>query len=279
MKRIFYALIALCAFMVVLPSCDNPNTPSNQGGNGQGGNGGGSSKEKEYEVKGVTFKMIEVKGGTFTMGALPNDEKASEYEKPAHSVTVSDFFIGETEVTQELWEAVMGANPSHFEGKNLPVDYLSWNNCQAFIEMLNGLCEGQLGKKRFRLPTEAEWEYAARGGNKSEGYLYSGGNTLSLVGWYGDNSSEQTHPVASLRPNELGIYDMSGNVWEWCQDWYGDYSSSSQSNPQGPSNGSYHVRRGGSWDDNARNCRSSYRGNNTHGISYYHFGLRLVLSE
>lgn len=274
MKRIFYALIALCAFMVVLPSCGNPNTPSNQGGNG-----GVNGKGKEFEVKGVTFKMIEVKGGTFTMGALPNDEEASYREKPAHSVTVSDFFIGETEVTQELWEAVMGANPSIFEGENLPVEYVSWYNCQTFIEMLNGLYEGQLGKKRFRLPTEAEWEYAARGGKKSEGYLYAGGNTLSIVGWYDLNGGNTTHPVASLRPNELGIYDMSGNVWEWCSDYYDEeyYSVSPSNNPQGPSSGSYRVVRGGSYHDWGRYCRSSNR--NGDNSSSRHCGLRLVLSE
>lgn len=276
MKRIFYALIALCAFMVVLPSCDNPNTPSNQGGNGQGGNGGGSSKEKEYEVKGVTFKMIEVKGGTFTMGALPNDEVFPDEEMPAHSVTVSDFFIGETEVTQELWEAVMGTNPSNFEGENLPVEYVSWDNCQVFIEMLNGLYEGQLGKKRFRLPTEAEWEYAARGGKKSEGYFYAGGNTLSIVGWYYENSGMTTNPVASLRPNELGIYDMSGNVCEWCSDIYGPYSEGEVTDPTGAETGDLIVNRGGGFKA-VGGCRTAYRNYIGSTLRECDLGIRLVL--
>lgn len=261
MKRIFYALIALCAFMVVLPSCGNPNTPSNQGGNG-----GVSGKGKEFEVKGVTFKMIEVKGGTFTMGALPNDEDANDDEKPAHSVTLSSFSIGETEVTQLLWQAVMENNPSEFKGANRPVENVSWYDCQEFIDKLNSLLIEQLKGKLFRLPTEAEWEFAARGGNKSKGYLYSGSNTLADVAWFDENSDGQTQSVGSLKPNELGIYDMSGNLWEWCA---GGGGSSSM----------YRWSRGGSWYNDARYCRSSccdysfpdHRDNN--------HGLRLVLSE
>lgn len=276
MKRIFYALIALCAFMVVLPSCGNPNTPSNQGGNG-----GGSSKEKEFEVKGVTFKMIEVKGGTFTMGALPNDEEAYDNEKPAHSVTVSDFSIGETEVTQLLWQAVMENNPSEFKGANRPVEKVSWEDCQEFIDKLNSLLMEQLKGKLFRLPTEAEWEFAARGGNKSKGYLYSGSNTLADVAWFDENSDGQTQSVGSLKPNELGIYDMSGNVSEWCSDWYDPdyYSESPSNNPQGPSRGDYRVYRGGSWNRGARGCRSSYRHDNVANQRYNSLGLRLALSE
>lgn len=188
------------------------------------------------------FDMVYVEGGTFTMGAT-SEQGSDAYsdESPAHSVTVSDFYIGKYEVTQAQWRAVMGSNPSKFKGDNLPVEQVSWNDIQKFITKLNTMTG-----KTFRLPTEAEWEYAARGGNKSKGYKYSGSNTLDNVGWY-YNSGGKTHPVGQKQPNELGLYDMSGNVWEWCQDWYGSYSSSSQTNPTGPSSGSYRVLRGGDW--------------------------------
>ena len=177
-------------------------------------------------------------------------------EKPVHQVTLSDYYIGETEVTQELWQAVMGSNPSSFTGSGLlPVEYVSWDDCQTFITKLNVLTGMQ-----FRLPTEAEWEFAARGGNSSQGYKYSGSNNIDDVAWYGSNSNYNTHEVGTKAPNELGLYDMSGNVWEWCQDWYGSYSSSAQTNPTGPTSGSYRVFRGGGWGSIARACRVSYRG-------------------
>ena len=157
----------------------------------------------------VTFKMIRVEGGTFQMGSVDGQDD----EKPVHEVTLSSFSIGETEVTQELWEAVMGENPSFFKGSKRPVEEVSWNDCQMFIDKLN-----ELTGKTFRLPTEAEWEFAARGGNQSKGYTYSGSNTLGNVAWFGDASDNGTHDVAMNFPNELGIYDMSGNVYEWCQD-------------------------------------------------------------
>ena len=230
-----------------------------------------------FNVKGVSFKMIAVEGGTFMMGATSEQGKdASKDEKPAHSVTLSDYYIGETEVTQELWEAVMGNNPSYYSGNpQRPVENVSWNDCQEFITKLN-----QLTGKNFRLPTEAEWEYAARGGNKSKGYKYSGSNTIDNVAWYTDNSSSQTHDVKTKQANELGIYDMSGNVWEWCQDWYGKkyYQNSLQTNPTGPSSGSGRVFRGGSWGS-ARFCRVSNRYYNYPGNSYYNLGLRLSLSQ
>ena len=202
-----------------------------------------------------SIEMVYVAGGTFTMGATAEQgSDADSDEKPTHSVTVSDFYIGKYEVTQAQWKAVMGSNPSYFKGDNLPVENVSWNDIQEFIKKLNA----QTGK-RFRLPTEAEWEYAARGGNQSKGYKYSGSNSIDDVAWYTDNSSSKTHPVGQKTPNELGIYDMSGNVYEWCQDWKGSYSSSSQTNPTGPSSGSGRVLRGGSWSISAWSCRVSYR--------------------
>ena len=225
-------------------------------------------------VNGVSFTMIAVEGGTFQMGATSEQGgDAYDNEYPVHSVTLSDYYIGETEVTQELWEAVMGSKPSKFKGSQRPVVQVSWNDCQEFIKKLN-----QLTGKNFRLPTEAEWEYAARGGNKSQGYKYSGSNTIGNVAWYGDNSNS-THNVKIKSPNELGIYDMSGNVYEWCQDWYGSYSSGSQTNPTGPSSGSYRVYRGGGWSSSAGYCRVSYRYGGNPDFRDYSLGLRLCLPQ
>ncbi len=226
-----------------------------------------------FSVNGVSFEMVRVEGGTFTMGATAEQgSDAYFFEKPTHQVTLSSYSIGKTEVTQELWQAVMGSNPSNFKGSNLPVELVTWEDCQTFIRKLNALTG-----KNFRLPTEAEWEYAARGGDKSRGYKYSGSNTLSNVAWYDDNSSSTTHPVATKAPNELGIYDMSGNVWEWCSDWYDHYSSSSQYNPTGANSGSGRVFRGGSWIINARYCRVSYRDSDLPTFRGYVLGLRLAL--
>ena len=216
--------------------------------------------------------MVYVSGGIFTMGATSEQgSEADRDEKPTHQVTLSSFSIGRYEVTQEEWEAVMGSNPSHFKGAKRPVERVSWNDCQTFIRKLNAMTG-----KNFRLPTEAEWEFAARGGNSSRGYKYAGGNSLGSVVWYDDNSNDQTHNVGTKSPNELGLYDMSGNVWEWCSDWYGSYSSSSQTNPKGPSTGSYRVFRGGSWYNNARYCRVSNRSNNSPGYSDDNLGFRLA---
>ena len=246
-------------------------------------------------INGVSFKMIKVEGGTFIMGAQSTDPNGENYdseaydeEKPVHSVTLDDYYIGETEVSQELWEAVMGTNPSWFKGSYKPVEMVSWEECQEFIAKLN-----QLTGKRFRLPTEAEWEYAARGGNKSRGYKYAGSNTIGDVAWYdanacvgvGKNSPDYgTHPVGTKSPNELGLYDMSGNVWEWCSDWYGWYGgytslSSSQTNPTGPTSNRYssRVSRGGSWSSYARGSRVAFRHGNTPGYSGNYLGLRLVM--
>ena len=218
------------------------------------------------------FEMVFVKGGTFTMGATAEQgSDAGDGEKPVHSVTVSNFYIGKYEVTQAQWEAVMGKNPSRYKGDNRPVENVSWNDVQKFIKKLNA----KTGKK-YRLPTEAEWEYAARGGNQSKGYKYSGSNNRDEVAWYTNNSGKQTHPVGQKQPNELGLYDMSGNVWEWCSDWYGSYSSGSQTNPTGPANGSYRVLRGGGWFNSARGCRVSSRGGLTPSLCSSDYGFRLV---
>ena len=226
-----------------------------------------------FSIGNVRFEMVRVEGGTFTMGATAEQgSDAYSDEKPTHQVTLSSYSIGKTEVTQALWQAVMGSNPSYFKGSNLPVEEVSWEDCQTFIRKLNALTG-----KTFRLPTEAEWEYAARGGNKSRGYKYSGSNTLSNVAWYDDNSADKTHPVATKASNELGIYDMTGNVWEWCSDWYGSYSSSSQYNPTGSNTGSFRVYRGGGWGDNAGFCRVSNRNGSTPPLATTPLGLRLAL--
>ena len=228
---------------------------------------------------GISIEMVKVEAGTFMMGATSEmkdsyDDPDSD-EKPVHQVTLTnDYYMGKYEVTQALWEAVMGSNPSNSKGDNLPVETVSWNDCQDFISKLNSLT----GRK-FRLPTEAEWEYAARGGKKSRGYQYSGNSNISDVAWYDGNSGSKTHPVGTKQANELGIYDMSGNVYEWCSDWYGSYSSSSQTNPTGADSGSGRVNRGGSWYFNAGSCRLSCRDRITPDSRDYALGLRLVLSE
>ena len=215
-----------------------------------------------FTVNGVSFDMVRVEGGTFEMGS--NDSEAYDDEKPVHSETVRDFYIGSTEVTQNLWEAVMGSNPSKFHGGNLPVENVSWNDCQTFCERLSDLTG-----RNFRLPTEAEWEYAARGGNRSRGYKYSGSDDIGSVAWYWDNSNSKTHPVASKQSNELGLYDMSGNVWEWTSDLWSDNYNSNRG-------GSYRVYRGGSWSNDARFCRSASRFNGSLAYRYYSLGLRLA---
>ena len=222
----------------------------------------------------IVYNMKRVDGGTFTMGATSEMSKPSYDEKPKHQVTLSSYSIGETEVTQALWQAVMGSNPSHFKGDNLPVEQVSWDDCREFIRKLNTLT-GQ----RFRLPTEAEWEFAARGGNRSNHTQYSGSSRIEEVAWYEDNSGQKTHPVKTKKANELGLYDMTGNVREWCQDGYGKYSKGAQNNPIGPGSGSYRVIRGGSWGNTPWYCRSSDRKCLALDACNYDLGLRLALSE
>ena len=238
-------------------------------------------------VAGVTFKMIRVEGGTFYMGATAEQlDDADDDEKPAHNVTLSSYYIGETEVTQQLWQVVTGQKPTNGDdhqwdskyglGPNRPAYYISWDDCQEFITKLNALTG-----RSFRMPTEAEWEFAARGGNKSRGYKYAGSNDIGDVAWYYGNSNGTTHDVATKQPNELGVYDMSGNVFEWCSDWYDDnyYSNSPNSNPTGPPTGSQRANRGGSYYvESLFWFRVSFRGMMTLGDQrYHHLGLRLAL--
>lgn len=235
-------------------------------------------------VKGVSFKMISVQGGTFTMGCtLEQEGDCHEREKPAHKVTLSTYYIGETEVTRELWKAVMGDKGIALKvdrNDKCPVTYVTWNDCQEFIEKLN-----QLTGRKFRLPTEAEWEFAARGGKKSAGYKYSGSNNISAVAWNTEKFYEKDkndpdfglQVVKSKKPNELGIYDMSGNAREWCADWYGPYTDEAQTNPQGPSSGSYRLIRGGGWATYLTTCRCSARSNYSPTERKSDVGFRLVL--
>ena len=202
--------------------------------------------------------MIPLEGGTFLLG-----DKLS--------VTLSTFEIGKYPVTQKQWRDVMGTNPSRFSGDDLPVENVSWNNGQKFIKKLNTIDPG----KNYRLPTEAEWEYAAKGGKLSKGYEYAGSDDFNEVGWYWDNSDEKTHSVGQLKPNELGIYDMSGNVWEWCNDWYGDYLEEAEKNYSGPQTGKYRVLRGGSWFNYGYFCRSALRNWGSPDLRSSYFGFRV----
>lgn len=229
-------------------------------------------KDVIIKVKDVSFKMIFVKGGTFTMGATYEQGSSAESrERPNHIVTLSNYFIGETVVTQALWTAIMGDNPSEFKGLNYPVQRITWYRSQEFINKLNSLTG-----HNFRLPTEAEWEFAARGGVKSKNYKYAGSNNINEVGWYYRNTAEGPHPVAQKKPNELGLFDMSGNVHEWCNDWYGKYESSSQNNPKGPTFGNKKVARGGFW--NASDCVSRVTCRRRWNPSSHGFSFRLALS-
>ena len=228
-------------------------------------------QEKETTKK---PEMVYVEGGTFMMGCTDGDCYNDGRERPAHEVTVNSFYIAKYLVTQEEWDAVMAYNPSPLTGNDLPVESVTWNAAQEYIAKLNAVTG-----KNYRLPTEAEWEYAARGGNKSKGYKYSGSDDVDAVAWYLTNSGNISHPVGLKMPNELGIYDMSGNVWEWCSDWYDNYSSASQINPIGPSSGSKRVIRGGNyvlWKQAVRvSMRSGWEPNNQNP----YLGFRLVLDK
>ncbi|MDX2280194.1 MAG: formylglycine-generating enzyme family protein [Saprospiraceae bacterium] len=220
--------------------------------------------------------MVRVRGGTFRMGSEKKDENVYDDEMPAHDVTLSNFSIGRTEVTQALWRAVMNNNPSNFENcDQCPVEQVSWNDIQEFLQKLNTLDPG----KNYRLPTEAEWEYAARGGPPGkQSFVYAGSDKIDEVAWYDGNSDNKTYPVGQKKANALGLFDMSGNVWEWCNDWFGDYSAENQRNPKGPDSGSSRVFRGGSWFNLAPICRVAIRNNSTPGFRNDFIGFRLASS-
>ena len=245
-------------------------------------------QDETFTVNGISFTMVGVQGGTYMMGGT--DEQgtdASSLEKPVHEVTLSDYYIGQTEVTQALWAAVMGTNPSYFtsakgygDNVNRPVESVTWDDCNNFIARLS-----ELTGRQFRMPTEAEWQYAARGGNKTQGHKYAGGDVIDDVAWYRVNSFDQgnkspdygTHAVATKAPNELGLYDMSGNVNEWCSDWYGSYTEDAQNNPSGPETGTSRMCPGGSWGSQAAYCRVSYRARYAPTMKSNIIGLRLVM--
>lgn len=239
-----------------------------------------------FMLNGVTFKMIYVKGGTFAMGCTSEQGRdCYNDEKPSHTVTVSDFYIGETEVTQALWEAVMESPPIYIggwkskygKGSDYPAYGVGWEQCREFCTRLNNMLSGQLPSGyRFALPSEAQWEYAARGGSKSRGYKYSGSNSLRDVAWSTDDNSWTAYPVKGKQANELGLYDMSGNVWEWCSDWFGSYNNSSQTNPTGPSSGTSRVFRGGSSGCD-RFCRVSQRNHFYPDRAYSAVGFRICI--
>jgi formylglycine-generating enzyme required for sulfatase activity len=254
-----------------------------------GTSGGKRSEPQVVKDEKFNIDMVLVQGGTFKMGCTAEQSSCGGDEKPVRNVTLGDFYIGKYPVTQKLWFQVMGSNPSKFkkdakqsyttlfaEEDNFPVENVSYMMVQEFIEKLNA----KTGK-RYRLPTEAEWEYAARGGNKSKGYIYSGGNYIDDVAWHNGNSQGKTHAVGGKEPNELGVHDMSGNVWEWANDWKGAYSSSDETNPKGPNKGgldNYRVFRGGSWNYNSKNCRVSKRENAPPDYKAAHGGFRLARS-
>ena len=272
MKKLFILLISLS----LIASCNTSNSSDKDKDTAA------SSKDITIEVNGVSFTMKPVEGGTFQMGATPEQGKSPmPDEKPAHSVTLSSYYIGETEVTQELWRAVMGDNPSMYIGNAKPVQNVSYNDIvDEFLPRLN-----RMTGKHFRLPTEAEWEYAARGGNKSQGYKYAGSNNLDDVAVYSKNSSDKgegsrdygPHKVKSMLPNELGIYDMNGNIMEWCNDWSEPYSEEPQTDPQGPETGRWRVARGGNWGSLPGYCRITFRTSIGPNASNSSYGFRLAL--
>ena len=228
-----------------------------------------------FTAEGVSFTMIPVRGGTFLMGAPQDEEGSYSEEKPQHEVALSDFRIGQTLVTQALWQCVMGTNPSYWRGPKMPVESVRWMDCQKFAKRLSEMLHAD-----FRLPTEAEWEYAARGGQISRGYRYAGSNNPDRVAWYFENSRSHIHEVATKQPNELGLFDMSGNVGEWCQDYHeaAYYSISPSVNPKGPENGSFHIVRGGCFIDKERFCRNASRSFLWPTGMSSRIGLRLAMS-
>ena len=273
LKHFAWAFLMLLAFS--LQGCHKDENNVNED---QGGEVCVYPDTLRVTVNGVSLNMRHVIGGSFVMGgqntnpAAPSyDLNAYSWEGPLHKVTVSDFYIAETEVTQALWKAVMENNPSHFVGDDLPVETVSWIDCNQFINALN-----ELSEYHFYLPTEAQWEFAARGGKLNHGYKFSGSNNLDAVAWY-SNNADSTHAVATKRPNELGLYDMSGNVMEWCSDYFGAYPETAQEDPAGPETGNERVIRGGSWGNVSNLSRVSFRDYYYGDKSNDNLGFRLAM--
>ena len=259
MKKKFFAIFALACLFLACGKDEKENKPK-------------KFVAETITVKGVRFVMMPVEGFSFVMGGTSeqgNDAETNEF--PIHRVELSNYYICETEVTQQLWKAVTGNNPSTFVGDSLPVENVTWSDCHEFIAQLNALTG-----RTFRLPTEAEWEFAARGGKKTQSFRYSGSDTVDHVSWCSGNCNDSTRMVASKAPNELGLYDMSGNVLEWCEDWYGQYPEEEQTSPRGPETGSVKIVRGGAWFMDPKYSRVSFRAgyNPKKG---YGAGLRLVM--
>lgn len=234
------------------------------------------TEEQQEVIREIVSDMVRVEGGIFQMGS--DDGLAAADEAPVHSVTLSSFRINRFTVTQKQWRTLMGTDPgwnsNYGVGDEFPATYVTYSDCESFVSklyLLSGL--------KFRLPTEAEWEYAARGGKQSQGTLYSGSDNPDEVAWHQGNAGNVLHRPGSLRPNELGLYDMSGNIWEWCSDWYGAYSADAQTNPTGPSNGNRRVVRGGSFSYEAPYSRVSQRNSLARDYRSFVTGFRVVIDE
>ena len=230
------------------------------------------------------MEFVKVKAGIFTMGStLEQGDDCFDIETPSHQVTLTkDYYMGKYPVTQAQWVRVMDSNYSYHKNcNNCPVERVNWKDIQDFLMKLNAELKKSNSdtKQAYRLPTEAEWEYAARGGAKSKGYKYAGSDNIDAVAWYRDNSEGKTHPVGQKQPNELGLYDMSGNVWEWCADWYGDYTSIAKTDPKDHLYASQdRVYRGGSWGRASTNCRVAFRNYTPPGYRINTLGFRLCLA-
>ena len=232
--------------------------------------------EQKEVIREIASNMVRVEGGTFPMGS--DDELAAADEAPIHSVTLSSFRMNKFTVTRKQWRVLMGTDPgwnsNYGIGDDLPATHLSYVDCLAFLNKLNSLTD-----LTFRLPTEAQWEYAARGGKQSHSMRYSGSDNPNEVAWHQDNAGNVLHKPGILHPNELGLYDMSGNIWEWCSDWYAEYSVSAQTDPIGPTIGSRRVVRGGSFSYEASYSRVTQRNNLSPDYHSFVTGFRLAMDE
>ncbi|MEA1936213.1 MAG: formylglycine-generating enzyme family protein [Thermodesulfobacteriota bacterium] len=278
MKRNFLRIFTVIIFVILLftatPVLSYVSDDLDFAPMGEGAAPGGYSG-KTYTVPSINYKMVYLKPGTFMMGS-PSSESKRDSDERQHKVTLTKgFYMGTTEVTQKQWRTIMGNNPSNFKGDNRPVESVSWNDAKEFIRKL----KQREGTDTYRLPTEAEWEYACRAGSKSRFCFGDSDSGLGGYAWYRSNSSSKTHPVAGKKPNAWGLYDMHGNVWEWCEDWYGKYPSSHVTDPKEHSSGSYRVLRGGSWLSYARSIRSANHSRNNPDLRFNNFGFRVVRAK